>query len=88
MASAFLPGADIVLGQAAVDGKSDEIPAMAALLEFLDVKVAVATADATHAQRNTVQLINGKGRHFVLATKPARDRSTRTRRSGRKIPRR
>ena len=69
MVSAFLPEAGIVLGQVAVDGKSNEIPAMAALLELLDIEGAVVTADAMHTQRKTAQLIIGKRGHFVLALK-------------------
>ena len=60
MAGALLTEAGIVLGQTAVDGKSNEIPAMAALLELLDIEGALVTADAMHAQRHTAELIIGK----------------------------
>ncbi len=51
LSSAFAPGAGLVLGQAAVDEKSNEIRALPALLEMLDIKGTVVTADAMHTQR-------------------------------------
>ena len=65
--SALFPESGIVLGQGAVDGKPNEIPAMAMLLELLDIKGAVVTADATSAQRSIAELIIGKGGHYALA---------------------
>ena len=47
-----------MLGQVAVDKKSNEIRA---LLEMLDLEGAVVTADAMHTQRETSELIIGKG---------------------------
>ena len=69
MAGALLTEAGIVVGQTAVEGKSNEIPAMAALLELLDIEGALVTADAMHAQRHTAELIIGKGGDYVLALK-------------------
>ena len=51
----------------ATDGKSNGIPAMAALLDLLDIKGAVVTADAMHAQRNTAEPVTGKGGDCALA---------------------
>ena len=53
----------------AVDKKSNEIRALPALLEMLDVKGAVVTADAMHMQRDAAELITGKGGDCVLALK-------------------
>ena len=66
LVSAFEPGYGIVLGQAAVDEKSNEIRA---LLEMLDIKGTVVTADAMHTQRTTSKLIIDKGGDCVLVVK-------------------
>ena len=58
-----------MLGQVAVDKKSNETAALPALLEMLDVKGAVVTADAMHTQRGGAELIAGKGGDCVLALK-------------------
>ena len=58
-----------MLGQVAVDGKSNEITALPALLEMLDIEGAVVTADAMHAQRDAAERIIGKGGDYVLALK-------------------
>ena len=69
LAGAFALEARIALGQAAVDEKSNEIWALSALLEMLDIKGAVVTADAMHAQRDAAKLTAGKGGDYVLALK-------------------
>ena len=51
LVGAFAPGAGLVLGQIKVDGKSNEIKALSALLELLDLRGALAAADAMHTQR-------------------------------------
>ncbi len=55
--------------QVAVDKKSNETAALPALLEMLDVKGAVVTADAMHTQRDAAERIIGKGGDCVLALK-------------------
>ena len=57
------------VGQVAVDKKSNGTAALPALLEMLDVKGAVVTADAMHAQRDAAERITGKGGDCVLALK-------------------
>ena len=69
LVNAFAPESGIVLGQVAVDKKSNEITALPALLGMLDVKGAVVTADAMHTQRDAAELITGKGGDYVLALK-------------------
>ena len=69
LADAFAPESGVVLGQVAVDKKSNEITALPALLGMLDVKGAVVTADAMHTQRDAAELITGKGGDYVLAPK-------------------
>ena len=53
----------------AVDAKSNEIRALPALLEMLDIKGAVVTADVMQTQRTASEPITGKGRDYVLALK-------------------
>ena len=62
--------ASVVLAQAAVDGKSNEITAFAPLLELLDLTGAVITADAMHTQREHARfLVSDKKAHYILVVK-------------------
>ena len=49
--------------------KSNEIRALPALLEMLDLEGALVTADALHTQRAASELIIGKGGNYVLTLK-------------------
>ena len=69
LVSVFAPGSGIMLGQVAVDKKSNEIRALSALLEMLDLKGTLVTADAMHTQRIAAELIISKGGDCVLAVK-------------------
>ena len=54
MVAALAHGIGAVLGQVAVDAKSNEIPAVRELLKaFADLTGAVVTMDALHAQHDT-----------------------------------
>jgi DDE_Tnp_1-associated/Transposase DDE domain len=66
--------ASAVLGQAAVDRKTNEITRFAPLLEALDLAGCVITADAMHTQREHADfLVTKKNTHYILALKePAR----------------
>lgn len=44
----------VTLGQLAVDEKTNEIPCMMALLDLIDIRGKVVTADAMHTQKDTV----------------------------------
>jgi predicted transposase YbfD/YdcC len=62
----------VVLGQVAVDGKSNEITAFAPLLDTLtglDLSGVVITADALHTQREHVDYLHARGAHWVLTVK-------------------
>jgi predicted transposase YbfD/YdcC len=59
----------LVLGQVAVDEKSNEITAVPALLELLDVRGAVLSLDAMHCQTQTAQLIRQADADYLLAAK-------------------
>lgn len=51
-----------MLGQAAADEKSNEIPAVRELVKaFAGLAGAVITADALHAQYNTAQAVIDRG---------------------------
>ncbi len=69
LVQAFEPGAGLVLGQIKVDGKSNEITALPALLEILDLNGRTVTADAMHTQREASALIVEKGGNYVLPVK-------------------
>ena len=60
---------DLMLGQIAVDEKSNEITAVPALLELLDVRGAVLSLDAMHCQTKTAQAIRKAEADYLLAIK-------------------
>ena len=66
LAGAFAPDSRLVLGQAEVDGKSNEIRA---LLDMMDLRGAVAAVDAMRTQRKAAETVIGKGGDFVMALK-------------------
>ncbi len=59
----------LVLGQLAVDDKSNEITAVPKLLELLDVKDAVVSLDAMHCHKDTAGAIRKAGADYLLAVK-------------------
>jgi predicted transposase YbfD/YdcC len=59
----------LVLGQLAVERKSNEIKAIPSLLGLLDLKKAVVTIDAIGTQRNIVEQIVQQGGDYVLPVK-------------------
>ena len=58
-----------MLGQLAVDGKSNEITAVPKLLEMLALPGMVVTADAMHCQRQLSQQVLDQRADYVLALK-------------------
>ena len=70
LVAALAHGIGAVLGQVAVDEKSNEIPAVRELLKaFADLAGAVLTIDAMHTQHDTAQLILGRGADYVMTVK-------------------
>ena len=70
LVAALAHGIGTVLGQVAVDAKSNEIPAVRDLLKaFADLAFAVITIDAMHTQSDTAQVILGKGADYVMTVK-------------------
>ena len=70
LVAALAHGIGAVLGQAAVDAKSNEIPAVRELLKaFASLAGAVITIDALHTQRDTAQVITGRQADYVMTVK-------------------
>ncbi|EFC82589.1 ISAs1 family transposase [Parafrankia sp. EUN1f] len=59
----------VVLGQVAVDAKTNEIPTLPVLLAGLDLTGVIVTADALHTQTETARWLVGRGAHYVLTVK-------------------
>jgi predicted transposase YbfD/YdcC len=74
MVSAFSHGSGLVLGQRAVDGKSNEITAIPELLKLIPIKGKIITIDAMGCQKKIAKLIvEGKG-DYLLALKGNHER--------------
>lgn len=66
---AALHDSQTVIAQRQAEAKSNEIPAFAPLLEPLDLRGVVVTADAVHAQREHAEYVLAKGDHCILIVK-------------------
>jgi predicted transposase YbfD/YdcC len=69
LVSAWSTDQGLVLGQVAVDDKSNEITAIPALLNVLDLAGAVVTIDAMGCQKPIARRIRRRGGDYVLALK-------------------
>ena len=70
LVAALAHGIGAVLGQVAVDEKSNEIPAVRELLKaFADVAGAVFTIDAMHTQTDTAKVILARRADYVMTVK-------------------
>src|SRR6201988_2861753 len=69
MVSAFAARQRLVLGQVKVEDKSNEIIAIPALLDMLEIEGAVVTIDAMGCQRDIAQKIIEKKADYILALK-------------------
>jgi predicted transposase YbfD/YdcC len=70
LVAALAHGIGVVLGQAAVDAKPNEIPAVRELLKaFTSLAGAVITIDALHTQSDTAQVITGRQADYVMTVK-------------------
>lgn len=67
--AAYDVGTGVVLGQAVVDGKTNEISAFAPLLDRLELSGVLVTADALHTQRGHAHYLAGRGAHYLLTVK-------------------
>ena len=59
----------ITIGQLAVEGKTNEIPTVRALLEMLDVRGCLVVADALNCQRKTAETVIRKGADYLFSVK-------------------
>lgn len=59
----------LVIGQVAVDAKTNEIPALRDLLGLMDIRGLVITADALHTQRDTATFIIEQGGDYLFTVK-------------------
>jgi len=59
----------LVLGEVAIDRKSNEITAIPKLLEILEISGAIVTIDAMGCQKEIAQAIREAGADYVLAVK-------------------
>jgi predicted transposase YbfD/YdcC len=69
MLHAWSVGQRLLLGQLAVDKKSNEITAVPKLLELLSLKGCIVTADALNCQRAIAAKVVEQGADYVLALK-------------------
>jgi len=69
MLHAWSVGQRLLLGQLAVDEKSNEITAVPKLLEMLSLKGCIVTADALNCQRAIAAKVVERGADYVLALK-------------------
>ena len=70
LVAALAHGIGAVLGQVAVDAKSNEIPAVRELLKaFADLAGAVITIDAMHTQHDTAQAVLARHADYLMTVK-------------------
>jgi len=69
LVSAWAAANGVVLGQRAVDGKSNEIAAIPALLQALAINGCVVTIDAMGCHKEIARTIRSRGADYVLALK-------------------
>lgn len=67
--SAWLCGLRLCVGLKSVEDKSNEIPAVQELIEMIDLKGSVVTADAMHCQTETAKAIIEKEADYILVVK-------------------
>lgn len=67
--SAWVCGLKLCLGLNSVDDKSNEIPAVQQLIDWLDLEGAIVTADALHCQVETAAKIVDKQADYILIAK-------------------
>lgn len=72
--SAFLPTEGVVLAQAAVGAKENELVAAPQLLDELDLRGRVVTGDALFTQRNLSVQILSRGGHYLWPVKDNQQR--------------
>jgi predicted transposase YbfD/YdcC len=74
LVSAWSTQNHLILGQVAVEAKSNEITAIPALLELLDVRGALVSIDAMGCQKEIAAKVVGAGGDYVLPVKANQER--------------
>ncbi len=69
MVNAWAVESGLALGQAKVDGKTNEITALPGLIKLLDIAGCIVTADAMGCQKAIARQIVGQKGNYVLALK-------------------
>ena len=67
--TAYLTESGVTLGQESIHKKTNEIPVFQDMLDYLEIKGKVITADALHCQRETCKKIIEKGGDYVFGLK-------------------
>ena len=67
--TAYMTENGVTLGQLAVNEKTNEIPVLRDLLDMLDIKGKIITADAMHCQKDTAEKIIELGGEYVIGLK-------------------
>jgi len=67
--SAQIAELGITIGQLAVEGKTNEIPTVRALLKTLDVQGCLIVADALNCQKKTAETVIRKGADYLFSVK-------------------
>lgn len=67
--AAVLHESQVVVSQRQIATKSNEIPAFAPLLDRLELRGHVVTADALHTQTGHAEQITSQGAHYILVVK-------------------
>jgi len=69
MVSAFAANNGVVLGQVKTEEKSNEITAIPALLDLLDIKGSIVTINAMGCQKAIAKKIGDKEADYLIAVK-------------------
>jgi len=67
--TAYITASGVVIGQEAIHEKTNEIPVFQSMLDILDVKGKIITADAMHCQKVTCEKIIKAGGNYVFGLK-------------------
>jgi predicted transposase YbfD/YdcC len=67
--TAYLTGSSAVLCQKAIHEKTNEIPVFQEMLDIIDIRGKIITADALHCQTKTCEKIIGGGGDYVFGLK-------------------
>jgi predicted transposase YbfD/YdcC len=59
----------VVLGQTEADGKTNEITAFTPLLDRIELRDVLVTADALHTQRGHADYLHARGGHYLWIVK-------------------